>query len=242
MWPFFNWTPKTISIFGCCVFPLLRAQCSNAPGAICSALRALRAAGYPEERRWPQWAAGRGEALPCCSHCLYPKQQYFIGYCGLTERRGLFLFFPIPPLPSGEMVRWSPPPCHPLPLFAPSLLSLFEKYSFLSSPLQLQCFGHQSPLPAIFIYLVTLTLCKAEDFQSKPIPEVPKDVILIYSLSPLNGAAQAWQQFSSLTFREHTILFLSGAFQNKVRGLPRSLKGCQSCSKLHFAPGHHRKR
>lgn len=83
---------------------------------------------------------------------------------------------------------------------------------------------------------MTLTLCKAEDFQRKPILKVPKDVILIYSLSPLNGAAWSWQRFSSLTFREHTILFLSGAFQNKAQGLSRSFKGCQSCSKLRFIP------
>lgn len=155
------------------------------------------------------------------------------------ERRLSLLLFPFPTPPFWWGCRLKSPSPPPSPLFAPSLLSLFKKYSFLLSPLQLQCFGHQSPLPAIFIYLVTLTLCKAEDFQSKPIPEVPKDVILIYSLSPLNGAAWGWQRFSSLAFREHTILFLSWAFQNKAQGLPRSLQGCQSCSKLRFTPGCH---
>lgn len=60
---------------------------------------------------------------------------------------------------------------------------------------------------------MTLTLCEAEHFQSKLIPLVPKDVILIYSLSPLNGAALAWQPFSRPEFKEHTILFFQGPFK-----------------------------
>lgn len=123
----------------------------------------------------------------------------------------------------------------PASFFSPLLF--FLKYSFLSSPLRLPCFGHQSPLLAIFIYLVTLTLCEAEHFQSKPILRVPKDVILIYSLGPLNGAALTWQPFSRPGFKEHTILFLPRAFQSAGQGLSRSFNGCQSVSMLHFIHG-----
>ena len=83
----------------------------------------------------------------------------------------------------------------------------------------------------------TLSLPFAEHFQSKPILQVPKDVILIYSLSPLNGAALTWQPFSRPRFKEHTILFLPRAFQNPVQGLSRSFNGCQSFSMLHFIHG-----
>lgn len=107
-------------------------------------------------------------------------------------------------LPFPLQITSCPPPLPSVFLsFSVSLSLLFKKYNFLSSPLQLQCFGHQSPLPAIFIYLVTLTLCEAEHFQSKLILKVPKDVILIYSLSPLNGTACFWQEFSRV--KEHTI-------------------------------------
>lgn len=78
---------------------------------------------------------------------------------------------------------------------------------------------------------------KLEHFQSKLILRVPKDVILIYSLSPLNGTGCPWQRFSGPTFKEHTVFSLPEAFQKAAQGLSKGSNGCQSLSTLHFIHG-----
>lgn len=61
-------------------------------GAIVSALCTLRPVTQRKSLGRAE-AAGRGEeALPCYSHCPYPKYQYFTDCCGLREWRGFFLF------------------------------------------------------------------------------------------------------------------------------------------------------